>query len=262
MLEAAKANPEQMFMSFDLQFVSEELEKGDYANVYGVTYKNQDLGYLAGFIASQITVSDMEKANADKKIGVLIGMDAPGMNDYVGSVCQVAKEQGVTVYVDYVGDFAPSAAGTAAEKAKAMYDDGVDVIWQVAGGAGKGVFTAAKECGKYALGVDCDQTLTVADPEEAATIVTSFFANSAAVLEAAYVDLLEGKFPGGTHPTVGLAEGFVGFADNEQFETMTSEALRNSVAQLFETMAKGETEVFQASADADAWEALKADVAP
>jgi len=262
MLEAAKANPEQMFMSFDLQFVSEELEKGDYANVYGVTYKNQDLGYLAGFIASQITVSDMEKANADKKIGIVLGMDVPGLNDYAGSFCQAAKEQGVTVYVDYVGDFLADLAPTAAEKAKAMYDDGVDVIWQVAGGAGKGVFTAAKESGKYALGVDCDQTLTVTDPEEAATIVTSFFANSAAVIEAAYGDLLEGKFPGGTHPTVGLAEGFVGFADNEQFETMTSEALRNSVAQLFETMAKGETEVFQASADADAWEALKADVAP
>ena len=30
------------------------------------------------------------------------------------------------VYVDYVGDFAPSAMPTAAEKAKAMYDDGVD----------------------------------------------------------------------------------------------------------------------------------------
>lgn len=262
MLEAAKAYPDQKFMSYDLQFVSEELEKGGYSNVYGVTYKNQDLGYLAGFIASQITVSDMEKANADKKIGIILGMDVPGLNDYAGSFCQAAKEQGVTVYVDYVGDFLPDLAPTAAEKAKAMYDDGVDVIWQVAGGAGKGVFTAAKEAGRYALGVDCDQTLTVSDPDEAATIVTSFYANSPAVIADAWEALLAGQFPGGTYPTVGLAEGYVGFADNEQFEAMTSQALRDAVAELFETMAKGETQVFQASADAEAWARLKADVAP
>lgn len=262
MLEAAKAYPDQKFMSYDLQFVSEELEKGGYSNVYGVTYKNQDLGYLAGFIASQITVSDMEKANADKKIGIILGMDVPGLNDYAGSFCQAAKEQGVTVYVDYVGDFLPDLAPTAAEKAKAMYDDGVDVIWQVAGGAGKGVFTAAKDAGRYALGVDCDQTLTVSDPDEAAAIVTSFYANSPAVIADAWEALLAGKFPGGTYPTVGLAEGYVGFADNEQFEAMTSQALRDAVAELFETMAKGETQVFQASADADAWAQLKADVAP
>ncbi len=262
MLEAAKAYPDQKFMSYDLQFVSDELAKGDYANVYGVTYKNQDLGYLAGFIASQITVSDMEKANADKKIGIILGMDVPGLNDYAGSFCQAAKEQGVTVYVDYVGDFLADLAPVAAEKAKAMYDDGVDVIWQVAGGAGKGVFTAAKECGRYALGVDCDQTLTVTDPQEAATIVTSFYANSPAVIADAWASLLADEFPGGTYSTVGLAEGFVGFADNDQFRAMTSQALRDSVTELFETMAKGETQVFQASADASAWAELKADVAP
>lgn len=263
MVEAAKAYPDQKFMSFDLQHLDGTvLESESYPNVYGVVYKNQDLGYLAGYIACAVTTSDMPNANADKKIGVLIGMDAPGMNDYVGSVCQVAKEQGVTVYVDYVGDFAPSAMPTAAEKAKAMYDDGVDVIWQVAGGAGKGVFTAAKEVGRYALGVDCDQTLTVSDPDEAATIVTSFYANSPAVIADAWEALLADKFPGGTYPTVGLAEGYVGFADNEQFETMTSQTLRDAVAQLFETMAKGETQVFQASADAEAWARLKADVAP
>lgn len=263
MAAAAKAFPGQKFMSFDLQHLDGTvLEEESYPNVYGVVYKNQDLGYLAGYIACQITTSDMPKANADKKIGVLIGMDAPGMNDYVGSVCQVAKEQGVTVYVDYVGDFAPSAMPTAAEKAKAMYDDGVDVIWQVAGGAGKGVFTAAKECGRYALGVDCDQTLTVTDADEAATIVTSFYANSPAVIADAWEALLAGEFPGGTYPTVGLAEGYVGFADNAQFEAMTSQELQGSVTELFTTMAEGKTEVFQASADADAWAKLKADVAP
>lgn len=262
LLDAAKAYPEQKFLSYDLQSVPSELATTPLSNVYGVTYKNQDLGYLAGFIASKITVSDMTNANADKKIGIILGMDVPGINDYAGSFCQAAKEQGVTVYVDYVGDFLSDLAPVAAGKAKAMYDDGVDVIWQVAGGAGKGVFTAAKECGRYALGVDCDQVLTTADADEAATIVTSFYANSPAVIADAWAALLKGEFPGGTYPTVGLAEGYVGFADNAQFEAMTSQALRDAAADLFKTMAEGKTEVFQASADLDAWTALKASVAP
>lgn len=262
LVDAAKTYPEQKFMSYDIQTVPDALAAGELNNVYGVTYKNQDLGYLAGFIASKITTSEMENANEDKKIGIILGMDVPGINDYAGSFCQAAKAEGVTVYVDYVGDFLADLAPVAAEKAKAMYEDGVDVIWQVAGGAGKGVFTAAAECGKYALGVDCDQTKTLEKADEAATIVTSFFANSPAVIADVWEALLNDEFPGGQCPAVGLAEGFVGYADNEQFQAMTSEELRASVAELFETMGKGEIEVFQVTADAEGWEQLKADVAP
>lgn len=262
LIDAAKTYPDQKFLSYDLQNGLEELNANPLPNLYGVAYKNQDLGYLAGFIASKITVSDMANANPDKKIGIILGMDVPGINDYAGSFCQAAKEQGVTVYVDYVGDFLSDLAPVAAEKAKAMYDSGVDVIWQVAGGAGKGVFTAAKECGRYALGVDCDQSLTTADAGEAATIVTSFYANSPAVIADAWESLLKDEFPGGTYPTVGLAEGYVGFASNEQFAAMTSQELQDAVSGLFKTMAGGKTEVFLASADLDAWAELKASVAP
>ncbi len=41
--------------------------------------------------------------------------------------------------------------------AKAMYEEGVDIIYQVAGGTGVGVIQAAKETGHYAIGVDGDQ---------------------------------------------------------------------------------------------------------
>ena len=143
-----------------------------------------------------------------------------------------------------------------------MYDDGVDVIWQVAGGAGKGVFTAAAQADRYALGVDCDQTLTVSDEKEKAAIVTSFYANSAAAIEDAFRALVDGKFPGGTYPTVGLAEGYVGFADNEQFRDLAPQSIRESVNALYEKMADGTTVVFKASDDAEAWEELKAAVAP
>ncbi len=259
---AAETYPQQKFFNLDIQSVPETFAESPAENVYGVCYDNKDLGYLAGYVACQVTTSDMEKANEDKKVGVIVGVDVPGMNEYIGGFCQVCEENGVTVYIDYAGDFTEDVIPAVAEKAKAMYDDGVDVIWQVAGTAGNGVFQAAKEAGRYAFGVDCDQTLTVTDAEEAATIVTSFYADFTASMDAVYQSVVQGNFPGGTYPTVGLKEGFVGYADNEQFQSMTNEGIRTSIANLYAEMSTGEVEIFSVLADPEGWESLKAAVAP
>lgn len=253
LVAAAKAYPEQLFVSVDLQGVPAELAEPPLSNVYGVTYKVKALGYLAGYVACAVTTSDMEKANPEKKVGVIGGMDFPGLNEYIGGFVQVCAENGVEVSIDYAGDFVIEIAPQVAEKAKAMYDAGVDVIWQVAGGAGSGVFTAAKEADKYAFGVDCDQ---------AATIVTSFYSDYAAVIDYAFSAMLEGNFPGGTYPRVGLAEGFVGHANNDQFKAMVSADVVDGIAALYEKMASGEVEVFSVEADPEGWEALKQATAP
>ncbi|MDO4492597.1 MAG: BMP family ABC transporter substrate-binding protein [Clostridia bacterium] len=256
--EAAKAYPEQLFFSCDMQeALSESLP-----NVYGLTYLNKDLGYLAGSVAAMVTVSSMEKANPEKKVGVIVGIDVPPLNEYIGGFLQVCKEKGVTVYVDYAGDFIADIAPEVAAKAKAMYDDGVDVVWQVAGAAGSGVFTAAREAGKYAFGVDCDQTQTVEDPAEAETIVTSFYADYAAAIDKTFALVLDGTFAGGTYPTVGLKEGFVGYADNARFNAVATDEVKAGIAELYAAMASGETEVFSVMADPAAFEALRAEVAP
>ena len=35
---------------------------------------------------------------------MIVGIDAPGLNEYIGSFCEVCEEQGVTVYIDYAGE--------------------------------------------------------------------------------------------------------------------------------------------------------------
>ena len=74
--------------------------------------------------------------------------------------------------------------------------------------------------------------------------------------------LLDGDFPGGTYPLVGLAEGFIGYADNEQFAAMTNQDITDAIASLYTTMASGEVEVFSVIDDPDGWETLKQAVAP
>lgn len=262
LVEAAQMYPDQLFFSVDIQNVPDSLKENPLPNVYGVTYKNKDLGYLAGYVACAVTTSDMPNANADKKVGVIVGIDMPGLNEYIGGFCQVCRDNGVTVYIDYAGDFVADIAPQVAEKAKAMYDQGVDVIWQVAGGAGAGVFTAAKEANRYAFGVDCDQSKTIADAGEAATIVTSFYADYPAAIAKVFASVLDGTFPGGTYPQVGLAEGFVGYANNEQFASMVSASVVEGIADLYTKMASGNVEVFSVEADPEGWEELKNAVAP
>ena len=41
-----------------------------------------------------------------------------------------------------------------------MYDNGADIVYHAAGGSGGGVFEAASEAGKLAIGVDSDQYIT------------------------------------------------------------------------------------------------------
>lgn len=263
LIAAAKEYPEQKFFSADLQGIDgTSLAEEPLDNVYGLMYKNKDIGYLAGYVACLVTTSDMPNANEDKKVGVIVGIDADGLNEYIGSFCQVCKEQGVTVYIDYAGDFTSDLAPEVAEKAAAMYAEGVDVIWQVAGSAGSGVFTAAKEAGKYAFGVDCDQTLTVADADEAATIVTSFYADYAAAIDATFASVLDGTFAGGSYPLVGLAEGFIGYADNEQFATMVPQSIQDSITELYADVKANPVEIFSVVEDPEGWAELKAEVSP
>ena len=253
MMLAAEQYPEQKFFSADLQ----KIEDPALSNVYGVCYSVADMGYLAGFLASKVTVSDMPNANADKKVGIIVGVDVPGLNEFAGSFCTACIANGVQVYIDYTGDFIPAFVPVAKEKAATMYADGVDVIWQVSGGSGLGVFEAAAEANRYSFGVDADQTLTIADDAQRATIITSFFkAYDQAVLKA-YESVLDGTFPGGKCVVGGLAEGIVGLADNDQYKAMVSEEIRTEVAALGEKVAAGEIEIFSVEADPEGWAAIK-----
>lgn len=124
------------------------------------------------------------------------------------------------------------------------------------------MFTAAKEAGKYAFGVDCDQTKTVADADEAATIVTSFYADYGAAIDSVFAAVQDGTFQGGTYPLVGLAEGFIGYAHNDQFVSMVPQSIQDSIVSLYASMKESPVEVFSVVDDPEGWETLKSAVAP
>ncbi len=246
---AAKQYPDQKFFNFDY------VNHVDLPNVFAVTYNTPELGYVAGTAASLITQSSMPKANAEKIVGIVVGMDFPAMNDFVSGFCQSCFENGVQVLIGYPESFTDSAK--AKEIALNMYAQGADVVWQVAGGAGLGVFEAAAESDKYAFGVDSDQTIALSgQPNLAATIVTSFYKDCGASVKYAVDMLIAGTYPTGAK-TLGIKEGAVGLVKNQQYIDMVPQEIRDQIDAQVAKVAAGEVKVISAVADDAAWQDIK-----
>lgn len=143
--------PDQKYLIFDSPSV------GD--NVTGISYAQNEGAFLVGALAALVTTNPdaFPRATGSGKIGLVGGMDIPVIRDFAVGYEQGAKAVDPSIEVDlrFVGDF-ESAQG-AYDLATAMYNDGSDVVYQVAGAAGLGVLKAGEESGRYAIGTDSDQ---------------------------------------------------------------------------------------------------------
>jgi basic membrane protein A and related proteins len=126
------------------------------------------------------------------------------------------------------------------EIAKSMYAQGAALVWGVAGASGNGAFEAAVEDKTYALGVDSDQYLTIADPAQKATIVTSMLKNvDNGLFRAAKLDA-EGKLGYGAVEPVGIAGDAVGIAQNENYKKLIPADIQKQVDEVYAKAKTGE----------------------
>jgi basic membrane protein A len=175
-------------------------------------------------------------------------VDAPIINDFIVGFKQGFKETGLDpeadVIVQYVGGATPfSDPAKGSEIAKAMFDQGAGIVWGVAGSSGNGAFQAAAEAKLYALGVDSDQFLTIADPAQKATIITSMLKNvDQGLFRAAKLDA-EGKLGYGAVENVGAAADAVGVADNENYQKFVSKDIQVKLKAAYDKVKSGETKV-------------------
>jgi basic membrane protein A and related proteins len=122
-------------------------------NVQSVVFKEQEGSFLVGMLAAM--------ASKTGKVGFVGGMDIPLIRKF-----QCGYEQGVKyanpkaeVFANMTGTTgaAWSDPGRGGELAKAQFAKGADVVFAAAGGTGVGVYQAAKDAGKLAIGVDSNQ---------------------------------------------------------------------------------------------------------
>jgi len=125
----------------------------DLPNVESVVFKEHEGSFLVGMMAAM--------ASKSGKVGFVGGMDVPLIRKF-----QCGYEQGAK-YANPKVDISANMTGTTptawndpargGELAKAQFAKGVDVVFAAAGGTGVGVYQAAKDAGKLAIGVDSNQ---------------------------------------------------------------------------------------------------------
>ncbi len=192
--EGAKLYPEQKFVIVD------ETYKNVPDNVKGILFNSQESAYLAGLVAGKMT-----KTN---NIGFIGGMELPVIEAYqYGYMAGVkATNPKVEIQTQYANSFTDQAKGKAI--ANQMYSKGADIIFTAGGDVGTGAIEAAKENGKFAIGVDRDQSSLAPD-----NVLTSAMKRVDVGVFDTVKELVDGKFQGGTTAVYGLKEGAVGIPD-------------------------------------------------
>lgn len=183
-------------------------------NTLSITFKEEEGSFLAGVIAGKMT-----KTN---KVGFIGGKEGEVINrfesGFIAGVMSVNPEAGkLLMPVDvktpgknakYLDSFDDQQKGV--EAAKMLYNSGCDIIFHAAGGAGLGLFKAAKEMNKWAIGVDSDQAAALPAYKDVIA-----FSMEKKVGESVYdtiKDVKDGKFQGGQHKVLGIKEDRVGIA--------------------------------------------------
>jgi basic membrane protein A len=152
--QVAKRFPKTKFAIIDNSGVAKEL-KGAPTNVRGILFKEQEAGYLVGFMAAKQVVA--KPFEGQTKLGAVGGLKIPPVDRFIAGYYAGAKRASakVTVTHSYSQDFVDQAK--CKEQALNQIANGAGVVFQVAGQCGLGVLSAAKERGVFGIGVDADQ---------------------------------------------------------------------------------------------------------
>ncbi|OYU92619.1 MAG: BMP family ABC transporter substrate-binding protein, partial [Burkholderiales bacterium PBB5] len=183
-------------------------------NVESVVFKEQEGSFLVGMLASLTSKTG--------KVGFIGGMDIPLIRRF-----QCGFEQGAK-YGNPKAEVTANMTGTTpaawndptrgAELAKAQFAKGVDVVFAAAGGTGVGIYQAAKDGGKYAIGVDSNQNHL-----HPGTMLTSMVKR----VDVAVYNLAKKTTPGVT--ALGLKEGGVDYAVDQYNEKLISADVKKKV---------------------------------
>ena len=195
--KVAKQFPDTHFAIID---VSNADLAGRPKNVEGLIFKEQEAGYLAGYLAGLV-----EKHGGMKNtIGSVGGQKQPPVDRYIAGYQAGALE--VDPNVKLLNSYSNEWVDQAKCKQLALNEiaDGADIVFQVAGGCGLGVLDAAKEKGIWGIGVDADQSYL--GPQ----VLTSALKRVDTSVYATIQQVLEGKFKGGTDSVFSLKNDGVG----------------------------------------------------
>ena len=208
-------------------------EKQTPKNLVGLRFREHEGSFLVGAIAGKVSTS--------KKVGFVGGMKTPLIRKFEAGY--VAGVKHVCPDCETMGGYAgtePKAftdPNKGQELALAQYGRGADIIFHASGTTGDGVFNAAKQLGKMAIGVDADQY-----DAAPCCVLTSMTKN----VDVAVFDTIEQvvgeRFESGVKE-FGLAEKGVGYVFNDKNKDRVTQAVADEVDALAKKIVAGEIAV-------------------
>lgn len=195
----AMTNVDQQFGIIDHDYGDASMD-----NMVAIMFRAQESSFLAGYVAGLTTETD--------KVGFVGGIGSAILDQfeygYRAGVAYAAKELGkdIKVTVQYAESFVDAAKGKGI--ANKMYTSGCDIVFHAAGTAGLGVIEAAKDNGKWVIGVDMDQYHVA--PE---VVLTSAVKRVDEVIKLVSADYMNGETKGGQTLVYGLSDGAVGLPE-------------------------------------------------
>jgi basic membrane protein A and related proteins len=168
-------------------------------NLLGLLFKEQETGYLVGYLAGL----EAKRLPGPDVIGSVGGQKQPPVDRFIAGYQAGAKaaDPGIKTLNDYSQDFSDQAK--CKQIALNQIEQGAVVIFQVAGGCGLGALDAAKEKHVWGIGVDADQSFL--GPH----ILTSAVKRVDTAVFDAIKLVVDGKFKGG-NLVFGLKDNGVG----------------------------------------------------
>ena len=198
-------------------------------NLVALKFKEEEGSYLVGALAGLLSKTH--------KLGFVGGMQIPLIKKfeagYVAGVRAVSpRSQVIIKYAGTTGSaFKDPTKGK--ELGLAEYNQGADIIYHASGSTGLGVFEAARERDKLAIGVDSDQY-----DEAPGHILTSMVKRVDVAVFDTIRQMLDGQWQGGVK-VFGLAEDGVTWVHDERNRALIPDAAKATVDSLREEIVAG-----------------------
>jgi basic membrane protein A len=175
--------------------------KGTPKNVLGLLFREQEAGYLVGYLAGL----EAKAARGKNVVSTVGGEKQPPVDRYIAGFQAGAKaaDPGVKTLNGYSQDWVDTAK--CKELALNQIAQGSKVVFQVAGGCGLGALDAAKDKHVWGIGVDADQSYLGAE------VLTSALKRVDSAVFQTIQSVQKGTFKGGRNAVFGLDHQGVGF---------------------------------------------------
>jgi len=234
----AEDYPDQNFMIVDSVV--------DASNVGSYVFAEHEGSFLVGLMAGRLTSQSFsagagETASDSTNVGFVGGVESDLIKKFEAGYTAGVKyaNEDVNVQTAYVGGFTDPSGGQ--EAALSMYNSGADIVYHAAGNTGTGVFRAAQEAGRFAIGVDRDQSITKESFSD--VILASMVKRVDNAVYSSVESVVNDEFQGGSVNTLGLEQNGVEAVYGQQLGSEIPQEIKDEVSEARQSIIDGDISV-------------------